>query len=96
MDNEFYKEQQYLRAKKKVKNIKGFYIQLLLYVFIIPIIISVNLLFSPGYHWFWFSVVGWGIGVFFHWLAVFGFDMLGFGKDWEENKVKELMDKTNK
>ena len=35
----------------------------------------------------------WGIGLFFHWFGVFGTKFLGFGKDWEERKIKELMEK---
>lgn len=91
MNTDYTKEHQYLKATKKVKEIKAFYIQLFLYCTITPIIIAVNLVFSPGYHWFWFSVLGWGIGVFFHWFAVFGLTKLGFSKDWEEKKIKEIM-----
>jgi hypothetical protein len=32
----------------------------------------------------------WGIGIFFHWLSVFGFKNL-LGTAWEEKKIKELM-----
>ena len=35
----------------------------------------------------------WGIGLVFHWLGVFGFQSLGLGKDWEERKIKEMMEK---
>ncbi|MDC0087344.1 2TM domain-containing protein, partial [Polaribacter sp.] len=35
--------------------------------------------------------IGWGIGLFTHWLQVFGFRKIGFGKNWEENKIKEIM-----
>ncbi len=38
----------------------------------------------------------WGIGLFFHWLGVFGFQSLGLGKDWEEKKIKELMKREDK
>jgi len=95
MESDFMQEQAYIKAKKRVKNIKGFYIQLFLYCAITPIIITVNLVFSPGYHWFWFSTIGWAIGVFFHWLAVFGFSKIGYGKDWEEKKIKEIMEQNN-
>ena len=40
--------------------------------------------------------VFWGIGLFFHWLGVFGFQSLGLGKDWEEKKIKELMEQEDK
>ena len=96
MQQVFTKEQEYIKAKKREKEIKGCYIHFSLYVLIMPIIITVNLLFSPGFHWFWFSLLGWGVGVFFHWMAVFGFRKIGFGKDWEERKIKELMEEQSK
>jgi hypothetical protein len=37
-------------------------------------------------------MLGWGIGVFFHGLKVFNY-MPFFGKDWEEKKIKEFMEK---
>ena len=92
MQQDFTQEQEYLKARKQVKEIKGFYIHLFVYIIVIPIIITVNLMFSPGFHWFWFSVLGWGFGLLIHWFVVLGFKKLGFGKDWEEKKIKELME----
>ncbi len=96
MQQDFTQEQAYIKAKKRVKDIKGFYIHFSVYCIVIPIIITVNLLFSPGFHWFWFSLLGWGVGIFFHWMAVFGFRKIGFGKDWEEKKIKEIMEEQSK
>ena len=96
MEDNYIQEQEYIKAKKRVKDIKGFYIHLAVLVFSLPIIIITNLMFVPGFHYFWFSVLGWGMAIFFHWIAVFGFSQFGFGKDWEENKIKELMEEQNK
>ena len=84
MEANYKEEQKYFKAKKRVNDIKGFYVHLFIYLITIPIIITVNLMFVPSFHWFWFSVLGWGMGLFFHWLSVFGFQKLGLGKDWEE------------
>jgi hypothetical protein len=86
-------ESKYLKAKKKVNDIRGFYIHAIIYVIIIPVIIYINLEFVPNYHWFWYSLIGMGLGLIFHWLGVFGFEKLGLGKGWEEKKIKELMEK---
>ncbi|WP_298993427.1 2TM domain-containing protein [uncultured Polaribacter sp.] len=91
MEANYKEEQKYFKAKKRVNDIKGFYVHLFIYLITIPIIITVNLMFVPSFHWFWFSVLGWGMGLFFHWLGVFGFQKLGLGKDWEEKKIKEFM-----
>ncbi|WP_271406139.1 2TM domain-containing protein [Tenacibaculum soleae] len=90
--------QQYIQAKKRVKKIKGFYTHLTIYCIVIPTIIFANLKFEPHFHWFWFSLIGWGIGLFSHWLSVFGFQKIGIGKNWEERKIKEIMNegKNNK
>lgn len=93
MESNFNQEQNYIKAKKRVDDIKGFYSHLIVYIVINPIIIFVNYTFVPQFLWFWFTLLGWGLGLFFHWLGVFGFQMLGFGKDWEERKIKELMNK---
>jgi len=91
MEANYKEEQKYFKAKKRVNDIKGFYVHLFIYLITIQIIITVNLMFVPSFHWFWFSVLGWGMGLFFHWLGVFGFQKLGLGKDWEEKKIKEFM-----
>lgn len=87
-------EDKYLRAKKKVENIKGFYANLLAYCLVIPFLYFINYMTSPGYYWFWWPMLGWGIGICFHAFGVFGNDLI-FGKDWVERKIKEIMDKDN-
>jgi hypothetical protein len=39
-----------------------------------------------------FTAFFWGIGIISHALSVFGPDLF-LGNDWEEKKIKELMDK---
>ncbi|WP_036821248.1 2TM domain-containing protein [Polaribacter sp. Hel1_85] len=103
MDNKFIQEDSFLRAKKRVKAIKGFYVHLIVYVLVNIFISGVVIwgLTKSGYQLVdTFSNFGvystwvfWGIGMFFHWLGVFGFKSLGLGSDWEEKKIKELMEK---
>ncbi|MPT33931.1 MAG: histidine kinase, partial [Flavobacterium sp.] len=78
----------YYRAKKKVEALKGFYGNLTSYCVVIPSLIFINLYFSPGFQWFWFPMLGWGMGLFIH-----GFSVLGYGASWEERKIRELMEK---
>ncbi len=103
MERNYIEEQRYIKAKKRVDNIKGFYIHLLVYVLVNIFITSVIIygltsneeltfgkaIIHPGAYMTW---LGWGIGVFFHWLGVFGFSLFT-SKNWEEQKIKELMDK---
>jgi len=84
-------EQHYLKAQKRVKDIRGFYTHLAATVFVLPFLIFINFTLVPQYHWFWFAIVGWGIGLFFHWLNVFGLTGFSYREDWERKKIKELM-----
>lgn len=90
-DERYIQEQYFLKAKKRAKEIKGFYIHLFIQVFSMIIIVFVNLKFAPGFHFFWFALAGICIALFFHWLGIFGLDFLGLGKNWEERKMKELI-----
>jgi predicted membrane channel-forming protein YqfA (hemolysin III family) len=83
--------ERYKKAKKKVKEIKGFYSHLASYIMVISVLIFINLRYSPQYLWFIWTLLGWGFGVLGHAIAVF--DLFSkFGKDWEERKIKEFMD----
>ncbi|CAL2101167.1 2TM domain-containing protein [Tenacibaculum sp. 190130A14a] len=93
MENKFIEEKKYLAAKKRIKQIKGFYAHAFVNVISIIIIVTVNLVFSPWFHWFWFAVAGIVIVTFIHWMLVFGQNVFGFGEDWEEKKIKEYLNK---
>lgn len=79
----------YVRAKERVEKLKGFYGNLISYCFVIPILIFINLK-TGGFHWFWFPMLGWGMGLTFHALETFG-----YGKSWEEKKIREILNKEN-
>jgi len=85
-----YSEQDaYYKAKKHVEEIKGFYGNLIAYCIIIPVIIFINYKTSWEAHkWFFYPMLGWGMGLVFH-----GFGVFGFGKNWEDKKIKEILDK---
>ena len=80
----------YRKAKKKARMIRDFYINLSLYCFLIPVIIGINLIFVPEFHWFWFSITGWGIGLTIHGLTAFeGFPFMN--SNWEERKIQQFI-----
>ena len=93
--NNKYNEGAYERARKKVKEIKGFYINLACYCIVIPVLIFINLKFTPDYYWFLFSAIGWGSGLVIHGLGVFGY-LPFMSKNWEERKIREFMDDDKK
>lgn len=77
----------YERARKRVNEIKGFYIHLMCYLLVIPFLIYINYATYWDFQWFWFPLLGWGAGLTAHGLTVFG-----MGKKWEERKIAELME----
>ena len=88
----------YVRAVERVEKLKEFYQNIISYCIIIPFLVFINLWFSPQFHWFWFPMFGWGIGVIFHGLDVYNYNPI-LGSNWESKKINELMkeddDKSN-
>ncbi|MGG5209341.1 2TM domain-containing protein [Chryseobacterium sp. MIQD13] len=78
----------YEKAKKRVKELKGFYANLISYCTVIPFLVIINLMTSPRDLWFYFPMLGWGIGLVSHAFRVFG-----VGESWKERKIREIMDK---
>lgn len=81
----------YDKAKKKAREIRSFYYNLMCYCIVIPTLIFINLYFTPEHIWFYWSMLGWGIGLFFHGMGAFGWSPF-LGKDWEEKKLKQFME----
>jgi hypothetical protein len=101
MEN-YQNNERYEMAYKRVKKIKGFYIHLLVYI-----LVNLFCLFGNYYgndfdetprnsnffSWEYLAMpFFWGIGLFSHWLSVFGKNIL-FGNNWEERKINQFMEK---
>lgn len=80
--------QAYARASKRVKDLKGFYSNLIAYCVVIPFLIFINLSTAPEYYWFWWPALGWGIGVALNALQVFG-----ISNNWEEKQIQKILNK---
>lgn len=78
----------YVRARKRVEEIKGFYLHVFIYV-----VVNIGLVFmdwaSGEGWWFYWATMGWGIGVAAHAAALFMDGMSG----WETRKVEQLVAK---
>jgi len=80
----------YVRARKHVEELKGFYYSLISYCLVIPFLIFINYKFSWGFQWFWFPMLGWGLGLAIQAFRVYVNDG-AFGRRWEERKLNEFM-----
>ncbi|MES5955703.1 2TM domain-containing protein [Bacillus fungorum] len=85
------RDENYLRAKKRVENLKAFYIHLTVYILINLMLFFINISSDSSKLWFLYPLGGWGIGIVIHGLTTFPFGI--FGKEWEERKIKEYMEK---
>ncbi|MEN9488490.1 MAG: hypothetical protein RL494_755 [Bacteroidota bacterium] len=93
-------EIRYQEALQRVKKIKGFYTHLIVYIVINTIIFTLNVQHQKeGESIFQFDNFGtalfWGIGLVAHGLSVFLPNFV-LTKNWEERKIKELMEKEKK
>lgn len=84
-------EEKYLRARRKVEKMKRFYKHLSSWMFTsLFLLILFSILRMPP--WITLVVVaGWGIGIASEAIEVFGFP--GIGRDWEDRKIQEEMEK---
>ena len=87
------RENRYLRAKERVAEMKKFYTSLVFYIVFMFFLGWLNYYTNQWrYMWFLWAAFGWGIGIVFQ--AAKAFNWTPFmNKNWEERKIKELMDK---
>ncbi len=76
-------------ARKRVKEMRAFYVNATMYALVIPMLWVFNLSMG-GRIWAHWPMIGWGIGVTVQGLSVFAGSSF-FGPEWEEKKVTEIM-----
>jgi hypothetical protein len=84
-------------AYKRVKRIKSFYTHLAVYILVNLFLVGVNYrnleIGESYFQWHNFTTAFfWGIGLVAHAFSVFAPNFI-LGDQWEERKIKEIMDK---
>jgi transcriptional regulator with XRE-family HTH domain len=79
-----------IAALRHVRKIRGFYAHLAQYVIVISFLTILNLITSPKYFWAMWPAMGWGLGVLFHGMSVFG-TMPFMNADWEKRQVEKYL-----
>ncbi len=82
-------EEKYRFAKKRVNEIRGYYVSLIIYIIVNIALFLIWLFNGRGYPWFFWPMGGWGIAMIFQTLNVFVFAK----GNWEQRKIKEIIDK---
>jgi hypothetical protein len=84
------------RAQERVRAIRGFYIHLGIYLIVNLGIFALNWVLvqlSNEQVWFFYwPLLGWGIGVLINGFVVFGSDRF-LGPEWEERKIREYLNR---
>ncbi len=78
------------KAMEEVKEIKGFYMHLGIYILLVPFLIALNLLTSPVYHWFWWPILGMTFGLLAHGVSLFVNSSV-FGANWEKKQIEKRL-----
>ncbi|TCK68859.1 2TM domain-containing protein [Winogradskyella wandonensis] len=86
-------DESYVKARKRLEELKAFYGSLVSYCLVIPFLIFIWYRYSSHtIQWFWFPMLGWGLSLCFQAYKVFIGDG-AFGARWEERKIQEYMRK---
>ncbi|NRB83014.1 MAG: 2TM domain-containing protein [Winogradskyella sp.] len=81
----------YVRARNRVEELKAFYYSLISYCLVIPFLVFIWYQFSRHtIQWFWFPMLGWGISLIIQAYRVY-VDNGAFGANWEKKKIEEYM-----
>lgn len=75
--------EEYKRAYREVvteEERRGFAVHLVAYALVNAMLIAINSLYSPRAVWFFYPLIGWGIGVSMHYL---------FAVRWAERELKD-------
>lgn len=85
----------YKKAAKRVKAKKEFYNHLATFVVMGAFFFLLNAVTAWGSWWFYWPMLGWGIGILFHYIDVFGIPGVEQvnDSDWEEKAIQEELRK---
>ncbi len=84
-----YTEEEIKSAQKRVKDVQDFYWNLASYI-IVNLFLTFLDLRDGSYDWAFWSLLGWGMGVFFHYVEVFGFFN---SSSWKDQMIKKELER---
>ncbi|WHT72947.1 2TM domain-containing protein [Myroides odoratimimus] len=83
-----------VEAKKNVEKIKKFYAHLTTFIMVNIFLMVINMITNPTFPWALIPLFGWGIGLAADAMRTFNYSLF-LGRDWEDKKIREYMDKHN-
>lgn len=92
MNSNLYSNHDYHDAEKVVNKKIGFYVHLFVYM-VINLFFHVINYIQGGYYWACWPLIGWGIGLLFHALGVFG--PIG-SASWKRKMIQKELERQHK
>ena len=90
-----YSEDHIQEAQERVKHKKSFYSNLFSWLAVSLFLMMICAITCSDEPWFLFPFFGWGLGVAFHWYAVFG--AAGkYNKKWERKQMEKELERIRK
>lgn len=90
MDTE---DPKYKRAQARVKQLRHFYTSVVTFVFVNILLVIINYFSDPTNLWFYWVTAIWGLVLIVQAVNTFTIRNKQIGDDWEERKIKELLEK---
>ena len=84
----------YIEAKRRVRKIRRFYSHFTSWIVFSIFFVFLNITTGGPEFWAIFPIMGWGIGVLFHAISVFG--LPGLGRDWEERLIERELERIDR
>ena len=88
----------YRKARKRVKQKKGFFIHFSVYIAVGVFFLTMNLVTDPWDLWFFYPLLPWGVALLIHYFSIFGLP----GKErvltqkWEEKEMEKEIQRLEK
>jgi Na+/melibiose symporter-like transporter len=86
-------DERYKRAQARVHRLRGFYSNVITFVLVNLLLLVLNLLSNPHKLWFYWVTLIWGVVLIIQAINVFTIRDRFLGEEWEERKIRELMEK---
>lgn len=88
-------EKAYRAARERAEALQGLYIHLLVYVVVNTAVFGINWVTTggDGPWWFYWSLLGWGIGLGIHILTVV---IPVFSANWVDDRTERILNKRNR
>lgn len=84
----------YKKAEKRVKQKKGFFVHLSVYISVGIFFFVMNMVTDPYETWFFFPLMPWGVGLLIHYFTTFGFPGSNIlSDDWEREELEKEIER---